>query len=85
MRKLLLIAALLVPSAALATAAPVEEFETRAAIQSDDKLAAAPRLPFASHSADATVCGMLIDPLPDVVTLHLGDEANALMAFCFVK
>lgn len=85
MKQLLLIAALLVPSMAFATAPQPEEFEQRVALEAEGKLASGPKLPFASDGTKATSCGMSIDPLPDVMVLHLGQDIDAMLAFCFTQ
>lgn len=80
-----LAAALLVPTLALATKAPIEEFEERVAFTpAQTELAAAPALPFATPT-EADVCAISLHPLPDVIALHLGDESEAMLAFCFTQ
>ena len=85
MKHLLMIAALALPVAATALPSPIEEFEptvTKASFA--PQLAEAPQLPFAG-SEPAQFCGQLIDPLPDVLTLHLDDEAASKLAFCIIE
>ncbi|MEL6913425.1 MAG: hypothetical protein AAFP13_02880 [Pseudomonadota bacterium] len=77
--------ALLVPTHALATKAPVELIEARMSLQpAQTPLAAAPALPFTTP-AEADVCALSLQPLPDVIALHLGEDAEAMLAFCFTQ
>ena len=85
MKHLLMIAALALPVAANALHSPIEEIEpilTKASFS--PQIAAAPSLPF-SGSEGADYCGKLLDPLPDLLTLHLDDEAASKLAFCVIE
>ena len=85
MKHLLMIAALALPVAATALPSPIEEIEpTLTKASFSPQLASAPSLPF-SGADGAEYCGQLIDPLPEVLTLHLDDEAASKLAFCVIE
>ncbi|MEM9350930.1 MAG: hypothetical protein AAGA47_11775 [Pseudomonadota bacterium] len=84
MRTFLISALALAPVALCATPAPVEDIQQLTAVTSTKSIALAPSLPFA-EAGEADVCAMPLHPLPDVLTLHLGDDTKRLMAFCFTQ
>lgn len=85
MKHLLMIAALALPVAAGATPTPIDELEAaQATPRFEVTLAAAPALPFVSPE-EAGYCGQRLDPLPDVIALHLVEEVSTLVALCVVE
>ncbi|MEM6480010.1 MAG: hypothetical protein AAF647_13355 [Pseudomonadota bacterium] len=70
---------------ALAAPEPIEAIESTArATISQARLAPAPALPFAAPG-EAMACALAVDPLPDMLVLHLPADADAerRLAFCF--
>ena len=82
MKHLILAAALLVPTMALAIPTPVDQIEAEAAAEVV-KVAVAPTLPFAAPG-EASACAMGVDPLPDVLVLSAAaPDRVAALTFCF--
>ncbi|MEM8592797.1 MAG: hypothetical protein AAGF13_09760 [Pseudomonadota bacterium] len=84
MKQLVMIAALMLPVSALANAPDIEELEHLASFSITEELAGAPVLPLASVE-DALACAMPVDPLPEVLTLHLGADERGFATLCLAE
>ncbi|MEO0666183.1 MAG: hypothetical protein AAFY97_10705 [Pseudomonadota bacterium] len=84
MKALLTLTALFAATAACATPTPLDEIHRPVAFTVAHTMADVPALPL-SNVAETGVCAINLDPLPEVLTLHLGDDPKTQLAFCVIE
>ncbi|MEL6607838.1 MAG: hypothetical protein AAFO93_02905 [Pseudomonadota bacterium] len=77
----LVAATLSAPFAASANTGSLDDLLQEASEARYATVANAPSLPVADAASDA-VCAVVVDPLPAVLTLHLGPDAQAGLTAC---